>query len=60
MELIFKGGGIDMHTHVYHYASDEAVISIMADNQDSSYEILKNIVKKPEDFKLYDSETVDG
>ena len=48
------------HTHNYFYGTDNAVITITADNQDESYDILCELLKTPpEKIKLFDSETVD-
>lgn len=48
------------HTHNYFYGTDDAVITITADNQGESYDILCELLKTPpEKIKLFDSETVD-
>lgn len=48
------------HTHNYFYGTDHAVITITADTQDESYDILCELLKTPpEKIKLFDSETVD-
>lgn len=58
-----------VHTHKYSYGKlpelllyqvkGSVIITIIADHQDESYDILCNIVKNPEQFKLFDSETID-
>lgn len=47
------------HKHNYYYGTDNAVITITADNQDKSYEILCDLLKTPpEKIKLFDTETI--
>lgn len=47
-------------THNYFYGTDNAVITITADTQDESYDILRELLKTPlEKIRLFDSETVD-
>jgi hypothetical protein len=48
------------HTYNYFYGTDNAVITIIADTQDESYNILCELLKTPpEMIKLFDSESVD-
>ena len=48
------------HTHNYFYGTDKVVITIMADTQDESYDILCELLKTPpEKIKLFDTETID-
>lgn len=49
------------HARNYFYGTDNAVITITADTQDESYDILCELLKTPpEKIKLFDSETVDN
>jgi hypothetical protein len=49
------------HAHNYYYGTDHAVITITADTQDESYDILCELLKTPpEKIKLFDSEIVDN
>lgn len=47
------------HTHNYYYGTDHAVITITADTQDESYDILCELLKTPpEEIKLFDSQRI--